>query len=194
MQEFNIRHVLKLARMQAGITQEDMADRMHIGIRKLRDIENLPGDVGIGFARRWLEFCGKNPLQSFRAVLHPELYTDGVGGSLSDIRAALRAYIDKEAGEMELRQLWFAIHGDHGSSFPAFLQKGIADLHCPLADRLTSVVLIRSSYQRAEHLGQLVCPDQALPAMSLLDDAIDSSREAIYLGQSGYSGRKGAGE
>ena len=64
----------KTSRISAGLTQEQAAELLHIGVRQLSDYENghvqVPGDVLTAMVREYN--CAKLPAQHIRAIL-PEL-------------------------------------------------------------------------------------------------------------------------
>ncbi len=158
---------LRAARRNAGLTQDALADRLHVSARLIRQIEHgEKDDLGIKLSCSWLEACDVSPLPTFREYLCPEVY-EGVSAAsaVDDIRAALCEYFTNEAGEWELRELYYAINGGHGSAWPSVLNMLTMALHCPLPDRRGIEELIREDYQRAQRMGKVVCPRQALPQL-----------------------------
>ena len=82
--------------------------------------------------------------------------------------------------------LLYIYHGEHGSSPNAVLQLMLAHLHTPIKSRVTQAVLIKNVYEMEKELDNLICPDKALPDMSILNKAIQRARLSAIQHDYGY--------
>ncbi|MDD4075009.1 MAG: hypothetical protein PHC80_02850 [Eubacteriales bacterium] len=84
------------------------------------------------------------------------------------------------------RALVYLFYGEHGSSPNAILQLILAYLHTPIKERVTQAVLIKNVYEMEKALGNLICSDDILPNMEVLNNALASAKASAVQHEYGY--------
>lgn len=189
MNEFGYRvaEALRLARSHAGLSQRKLAERMHISREVAAKWEQCYSEPSLADVMRWLTCCGVSAERFMDACIHPGLLAHLEDDeSDADKRQLLHEAID-EATSYEVDALLYIRYGDHGSDHVGVLTEILANLHCPLDNRVSHCGTIISDYEVAHARGTDPDPAGLQPKMSILKQAHSSGKAAAIADQQAYS-------
>lgn len=175
------------ARTDAGVSQRYIAQALGISERTVKNWEvgsSLPNILQLV---AWFKACGLNPVRYVLDWLNPTDF-DGLcaDDSADDIKNTLLEYISSVATENEIRKLAFCIFGNHGSSWISQLEMLCAHDHTTMRSRVTVARAVLENYEMEDALGDLVATDHITPNLDHLRAAVESGKDAVQEGKSGY--------
>lgn len=173
--------VLRQMRIDAGLSQMEIANRMDIAEHTVHKWENGKSCPDVIEAWAWYRACGLNQMPYVMAWKHPERYSEDDRELATALFEAITA-LDKD----DKARLLYVITGNHGSFFPGVLQLVFAHLHLPLRARIGHAVLVATNYNTAHRRGTLVHTDRPMPNMELLDRCINAGQSAVFVDKESY--------
>lgn len=165
--------MLAQARCDAKKTQEWLALELGVSRRTVQNWESGQSCPTLFDALEWFRELGLNPFPYFLSFLHP--LNKATDTSLDLAFAELAKSLSPQYKEA----LIYLFAGDHGSSPYSVLQLVLAHMHTPLAGRISNAILISSQYDLSDHLSALICPDNILPDMENLREAIRTAERSV---------------
>lgn len=173
-----VAEALRLARNEAGLSQEEMAYQLGVARRTIQNWELGKSEPSIGQAIRWFQILSKSPIPFLLQIAIPTFENISSEDSDSKLREAMRLLIEELPPEA-IRQLMYLFYGDHGSSPRAVLQLITAHLQTPMKDRVIQAKVITHNYEIARKKGALAREDHIQPDLEFLKSAIESGEEAV---------------
>lgn len=181
---------LAKARVQAGLSQREMAVTIDKNERTVQNWEKGQSSPDSDEIMDWCTACGVSPIAVFMEMLHPDLYAVSDQQKQDDeIDRDLRSIV-QALPPLTKRLLLFVLKGKHGSSPPAVISEIAANLHCPLNNRVSVCGAIIDQYTYAQIAGLDPCPDAPQPPIDDLKINYKAGRAAAENGSFGYIGKK----
>ena len=168
-------------------SQEYMAMELGVSKRTVQNWEKGISSPTFFQSLEWFRILHTNPLPYFLALVYPDKLK-GLKGTDSDEK--INEAFDVLAKTLSIgakRALLYLYYGEHGSSPNAILQMMLAHLHTPLQSRITQATVTAHMYEMEKELGNLICPDNIMPNMDTLNDAIFKARLAALHHEYGYN-------
>lgn len=176
------------ARAHAGISQDKLASRMGLSRPTIAAWERGAKMPPSPMILKWFMCCGVSATRYVDACIHPGLLEhleDDLGDA--EKRKILHEALD-EASMYEIDALIYLRYGDHGSDHLAVLTEMLANLHCPLAARVSHCGAIIDDYEMAQAKGTDSDPNATpQPIMALLRQAYNCGKVAAMADQAAYS-------
>ena len=189
MDEFvkRIAQVLERAREESGLSQAELARRMHVSRTTVIKWEQGLNAISCPMVLNWFVCCGVAVERYIDACIHPGLL-DHLEDDLTaaEKREILHEAID-ECSAYEVDALLYLRYGDHGSDHIGVLTEVLANLHTPLRDRVAIVDAIIGHYEMAQATGTDADPNGLQPNMELLRQARDCGKAAAKQQKDVYS-------
>lgn len=180
--------LLLKAREKAGVSQEEMAEAMHMSRTTVHRLETGDKVPTMEQFLDWYRTLGMNWYRDVLRLAHPEIYDD-FDGSAEDVeqkRNGLFKYLaDCPPGEVE--KLAYLIFGEHGSDWPSMLDEYTANAHCSMRSRAAVCRLVIENYELEAATGDLVDPEKAKPNICNLRSAHCAGQKAAQLKRNEYS-------
>lgn len=173
-----IAEALRIARNDAGISQEAMAFELGITRRTVLNWERGISEPTVGQTISWFKLTGKNPIPYLLQITYPDMDKISPRDDDARILAALMQLINDLPAE-GVRQLMYLFFGNHGSSPRAVLQMITAHLQTPMKDRIAHGQLIATNYEIAKRTGSLARPNHIQPDLDTLNAAIADAKSAV---------------
>ena len=180
-------HIWSTSRADAGKTQAEMAEGLGISRKTVQNWENGVTAPDLFTGCEWFRFLGLNPLPYYLAYLFPAFF-DGIAPEDSDdaISQALMELVQNMTAK-EKRQLLYLMAGRHGSPWYSLLQMFTAHSHTSMRARVNVARAVLDNYEMEAKTGDLVCPENIGPDLTLLRDSIEQGKKAAMDKTSGYT-------
>lgn len=175
------------SRADAGKTQAEIAGALGISVKTVQNWENGVTSPDLFTGCEWFRTLGLNPLPYYLAYLFPE-YFDGIAPEDPDdtIGKALMNFVaNMTPGEK--RELLYVTAGRHGSPWYSLLQMFTAHCHLSMKSRVNIARAVLESYEMELETGELVCPDNIAPDLTILRDSIEQGKKAAMHRAGGYT-------
>ncbi len=170
----------------AGHTQQYMARKLSKSVGTIQNWENEIGAPSLPLILKWFELCGVDPEKYLMFIYDPGKYhLLYEAKSDEDIDAALRMYLDAEIPKHK-KMLHYIIFGDHISHWIPKLHLFTAHSHIPLLDRVAAASIVMESYRMRRARDELTGSDDSLPDENIVQKAVDSGRESVYVKKENY--------
>lgn len=179
------------SRMDAKKSQEYMALNLGVSKRTIQNWEHGASSPDLFQSTEWFRVLGQNPIHYYLAYLYPHLFDNlsTVDEDEKKIEEALM-HIVQNTTSLEKRQLLYLMSGNHGSSWYFLLQMFTAHCHTTMRSRVSAARMIAENYEMEEAAGHLVCKDEVLPDIDVLNYAIQQGKQAAQDGKYGYTAQK----
>ena len=177
-------------RFKEGKSQEYMAMELGVSKKTIQNWEKGISSPTFFQSLEWFRILNTNPFPYYLALTYPDKLK-GLKGSDSDgkINEAFDALVETLPSSAK-RAILYLFYGEHGSSPNAIIQMMLAHLHTPLRSRVTQAILIAHMYEMEKELGNLICKDNIMPDIDVLNDAIDKARISAIHHDYGYNNIK----
>lgn len=177
--------VLRAMRIDAGLSQIDMADAMGIAAKTVSYWETGKACPDATQAWDWYNACKLNPTSYIMKWRYPNRFEETDEATIQRLGSAIHLMRPDDR-----KRLLYAIIGDHGSFWPAVLQLIMAHLHLPMRDRIESAILVEQKYllldsNKPESL--LVHKDKPLPDMDMFGRGIAAGKDAYTENRDSYT-------
>lgn len=189
MDEFTQRmaKALETARTHAGLSQEKMAKCMGVSRPTIAAWEKGTTPPSLPTALMWFTCCGVSAVRYIDACIHPGLLEYLEDDPIdAEKRQILHEALD-EASMYEINALLYLRYGDHGSDHIGVLSEVLANLHCPLDDRVSHCGTIINDHEMARVRGLDPDPNGFQPEMDILHQAHQCGKDAAMADQAAYS-------
>ena len=182
-QKENYSTILVRSRMDAGVTQREMAKAMG---KTERTIQNWESNCSPTFLelRQWFYVLDISPWPYIRPFLYPS--EDACCSCPNTLeKRSLIQYI-QTCPEDELKRFAYLIGGSHGSEWYAVLEMLFVHVCEPLPQRIISARSILLGYTLDSKSGKIRDPLRVQPDLANLNACIDRGIEAAMNHKSGY--------
>lgn len=169
-------------RAHAGKSLADLERSMGYARQTLARKEASGSDMSLNDVRHWAEACGLDPATCLVQLDAPE--------QEDETRRWLANYILRSAPSEFVIAQAHLLRGGHGSDPVAYAQKMLADLQCPIEDRIASANLTMAAYKLAAARGCLSDPEGPQPDLELLARATTAGFSAAVKGDRKYTIRE----
>lgn len=181
---------LAKARVDAGLSQHDMARCIGKGRTTIQSWENGESSPTADKIMDWFEACGRSPLAAMQEMLHPAMYHGEISGKTDEqLDAELSAYLETAPRRVK-EMLLFLLLGDHGSYPPAVIAEMCANLHTPLQNRVSVCGQIIDNYNMAQASRTDPAPNAVQPPIEDLEQTYLSGRKAALKGSQAYIAKR----
>ena len=182
---------LAKARVDAGLSQREIARRIEKGERTVQSWEKGVSSPDADEIMDWFTACGASPLASMQEMLHPELYRQTASDMTDEeLNDALWAYF-AQAPRIVKEMVLFIAMGRHGSYPPAVFAEVCANLHTPLHSKVNICGQVLDSYNWAMATGADPVPHEVQPPLDLLRTAYEAGKTASQNGEQAYTAKRG---
>lgn len=193
MSESRLEKVKKLADMhyrareKAGRSQEYMA--LELGVSK-KTVQNWEKGISIPDlfqSTEWFRILNTNPLPYYLEFISP--YKSNVVTTETDednVNETFLALCDEIPTDAK-RAILHLFYGHHGSDPFAVLQFLLSYLHLPLKVRIIPAAMVSQLYETEKELDGIICKDDVLPNLNVLNDSIRRARVAVMHKEYGYT-------
>lgn len=189
MDDYKLRvaKALEKARSKSGLSQQKLADKLGVGRTAIYRWEQgiiTPDGPTI---MKWFVCCGVSAVRYIDACIHPGLLEYLEDDPIdAEKRQILHEALD-EASMYEINALLYLRYGDHGSDHIGVLSEVLANLHCPLDDRVSHCGTIINDSEMARVRGLDPDPNGFQPEMAILHQAHQCGKAAAMADQAAYS-------
>ena len=184
-----IGQMLAQARCDAALSQREIAIRIGKSIRTIKSWEVGESSPHSDEIFDWFAACGASPVSGFQKLVHPDLYVAQSIQSEISVEHALNRFIHELPPQTKVLLL-FVLRGEHGSFPPAVISEIVANLHCPLNNRVSVCGAIINNYTFARAQNIDPCPNAPQPPIEDLKVNYIAGMEAAQNGANGYMGRR----
>lgn len=182
---------LAKARVDAGLSQREIARRIEKGERTVQSWEKGVSSPDADEIMDWFTACGASPLASMQEMLHPELYRQTASDMTDEeLNDALWTYF-AQAPRIVKEMVLFIAMGRHGSYPPAVFAEVCANLHTPLHSKVNICGQVLDSYNWAMATGADPVPHEVQPPLDLLRTAYEAGKTASQNGEQAYTAKRG---
>lgn len=173
----------KTARLSMNKSQEYMALSLGVTKKTVSNWEKGLSSPTYFQSLEWFRCLNINPFPYYLKFTFPEpkSYTKKI-----DVDSVLNKLIDVLPDYSKMA-LIYLLTGEHGSSPNAIIQLLLAYLHCPIKTRLTQATLIAHNFEIEKELGCIICKDDIMPDMEILNAAISKAWDSVLKHEYGYS-------
>lgn len=185
MEKNKIQFILGKSRTKVGRSQEYMANELGVARKTIQNWENGMSCPTVEQAMTWFEILNLNPLPYFIEYIHPSLEDIKPTDDDERIIEALHVVLN-DLPISSIRQLFFLLYGNHGSSPTAILNMLTAHLQSPMKDRLINASIIEKNYEIAMLQHKTSCPTHVQPDLELLKQGIHEGNKAVLNGSESY--------
>lgn len=196
MMEDRIDRIQRFARMwwqsraEGKKSQEYMALALGVSKKTIQNWEKGMSAPDLFQGAEWFRILGLNPLRYFSEFLYPDMTGDSDSEKDATLAAeALHSIIDGLSGE-EQRDLLYMLTGSHGSTRRGVLEMMTAYCHISLAARVGVARQVMEQYEMASANDALVCPEEKQPVLSVLEESINTAKQAVCEGKTHYNLQK----
>lgn len=170
------------ARVKAGKSQEFMAMELGVSKKTVQNWEKGISQPDFFQSLEWFRVLGTNPfpiyLEFYYRRPNDKPSEEDVEKEWQQLTGILPNYIK--------RAVLFILFGRHGSSPFSLVQLALAHVHSPLKSRVVNATIIRHNYEMAEAQNELICKDNIMPDLDMLDGAIVQGKESAINNDFGY--------
>ncbi len=182
---------LAKARVQAGLSQREMACMIEKNERTVQNWEKGQSSPDSDEIMDWFTACGASPLSAMQEMLHPELYRKQTTDMTDEeIDAAIENFLDASPRIVK-EMILFIVLGRHGSYPPAVIAEICANLHTPLQNKVSVCGQVLDNYNCAVATHTDPVPDEVHPPVELLTTAYKAGKEASRRGETSYTAKRG---
>ena len=129
---------LAKARVEAGLSQREMAHLIGMTERTVQNWEKGQSSPDSDEIMDWFTACGNSPLAAMQEMLHPELYRkQATNMTNEELDAAIAGFLDTSPRIVK-EMILFIVLGKHGSYPPAAIAEICANLHTPRKQETTN--------------------------------------------------------
>lgn len=177
-------------RAKEGKSQEFMAMELGVSKKTIQNWEKGISSPTFFQSLEWFRILNTNPFPYYLELTYPD-QLKGLKGTDDDkkIIEAFGALSDSLPISAK-RALLYIFYGEHGSSPNAIIQLILAHLHLPLKDRVSPATIVVDMFEMEKELGNLICKDNIMPDMDVLNDAIHKARISVIHNDAGYNNIK----
>lgn len=173
------------SRNEAGISQEKLAMELGVAKRTIQNWEKGVTSPTVDQAIRYFKILNIQPLPYILEYLYPTLENIKATDEDEKIREAMIELM-KALPAVEVRELFYLLYGNHGSSPTGILQMVTAHLQSPMRDRLSHGSMILQDYEIAKVKGELTNEKHIQPDTILLRNAIEKGQDAVTKNKNAY--------
>ena len=171
-------------REKAGRSQEFMAFELGVSKKTVQNWEKGVSFPDLMQSREWYRTLGLNPFPYYMEWLSP--YAVSELDSDEKVDEEFKYICDSLPTDAK-RAILHMFQGEHGSEPFAVMQLLLAYLHLPLRFRVTAAAMISDFYELSKELDEIICTEDILPNIKVLDDSIRRARIAVMHKEYGYS-------
>lgn len=168
-------------------SQEYMALSIGVSKKTIQNWEKGISSPDLFQSTEWFKALGLNPITYYLEFLFPDISKQLKDSKGSKELDDLLCDFIKAMDDNEKSSLIYILMGGHGGSYRGIVELMCAYSHLPLNERCVIANVIKESYNMHKDTNTLICKDDKLPFMDLLDKAIDSSKKSIIEGKNGYT-------
>lgn len=180
-----INEMLQKSRYDAGLSQQQVADKMNINKTTIKNWEAGYSSPSLDKTLEWFEVLGIPMYPYLISMLYPTEMQAAINQDESKARETLHKYID-ELDDFHVNELLYLLYGSHGSSPTGTLDSVTAYLHLPLALRVCITENILCNYEMAAATEQLVSPNDIIPKLETLKRCVTTAKKAVEEGKNSY--------
>lgn len=185
---------LAKARVEAGLSQREMAHLIGMNERTVQNWEKGQSSPDGDEIMDWFTACGSSPLAAMQEMLHPELYRkQATDMTDEELDAAIAGFLDNSPRIVK-EMILFIVLGKHGSYPPAVIAEICANLHTPLQNKVSVCGQVLDNYNCAVATNTDPVPDDVRPPLDLLETAYKAGKEAARRGETSYTTKRGRQE
>lgn len=185
---------LAKARVEAGLSQREMAHLIGMNERTVQNWEKGQSSPDGDEIMDWFTACGASPLSAMQEMLHPELYRkQATDMTDEELDAAIASFLDNSPRIVK-EMILFIVLGKHGSYPPAVIAEICANLHTPLQNKVSVCGQVLDNYNCAVATHTDPVPDEVHPPVELLTTAYKAGKEAARHGETSYTTKRGRQE
>lgn len=182
---------LAKARVEAGLSQREMAHLIEKNERTVQNWEKGQSSPDCDEIMDWFNACGTSPLATMQEMLHPELYRkQGTDMTDEELDAAIWDFL-AHSPRIVKEMLLFIVLGKHGSYPPAVIAEICANLHTPLQNKVSVCGQVLDNYNCAVATHTDPVPGEVHPPVELLDIAYKAGKDASRRGEVSYTAKEG---
>lgn len=186
MQSNYLAYALKDSRKKAGKSQEFMAAEMDLSRRTIQNWEGGISAPTISQCLEWYEILDLSPLPYLFSYVHPIIETLKPKDDSDEIKAGLYELIET-LPEEGLRQLFYILKGDHGSSPRGILNMVTAYLQTDMFSRVSICNLILTNYLLSAKKKTLTGSEDIQPNTDFIKFCIGKAEGAVEKNNDSYS-------
>lgn len=177
MKKENIAKILHDARLQAGFTQEELADKLNVSRKTIQNWESGIGSPSLLLALNMFSVLGLQPLPHFMNMING-------GNPKKSVEVELMSVV-KELPADTQEKLLFCIGAEHGSSAVGIVEMLTAYLCLPLEYRLNFCAMILHQYELLKQTRRT--SENMIPNTDYLRTSIYSATAAVIEGRKEYN-------
>lgn len=180
--------LMKQIRIANNKTKSEMASIMGISEATYYKFESGASSPTVP---QFVQLCHELQIDTLRLLLdylYPDIYSDVSSSSdYTDLKRAVLFFLDKNAPERFVRELFYFIAGNHGSNIYPQMQEFTMINHMPLEYRLIIARQVFMLYELAKDKGELIATGQVMPDEAAFIEGIRKGRESVKSGKNSYS-------
>ena len=173
------------AREKAGRSQEYMALELGVSKKTVQNWERGMSFPDLMQSREWFRVLNINPLPYYLEFISP-YKSKNLTSDTNDVDETFKALCDEIPTEAK-QAILHLFYGQHGSDPFTVLQLLLAYIHLPLRVRMIPATLITQLYETEKELESIICPNDTLPDLDMLNASILKARVAVMHKEYGYT-------
>lgn len=181
-------NAFKQLRINQGFSINKISNLVYVDAKTWAKYEAGTSSPSIPEFCRIFSILGKDALKVVLDIIYPETYgTISPNSDTAVLRQAASHYFLNVASEQMVRQWNYLLFGNHGSNIEPQMQEFCMLDHLPLDYRLAVAQMIYSLFNIAASKGELLCPNNVMPDLGILSDAISISQKSVSEGKDSYT-------
>lgn len=168
-------------------SQEYMALSIGVSKKTIQNWEKGISSPNLFQSTEWFKALGLNPVSYYLEFLYPDMAKQKKDPKTSKGLDDLLCNFIKAMDDNQKENLIYILLGGHGGSYRGVLELMCAYCHLPLNERLTVACVIKELFDMHSQTDTLLCKDEKLPLLDMLEKAIESAKESVVDKKDGYT-------
>lgn len=179
--------MLQQSRYDANISQEELASRLNRSRGTIQNWEKGTTIPDLFDIAEWFTALELSPIPYYLEYIYPNDFRNIKHSDPDEkIEAAFNKLLTNVTIEQK-RALLYIAYASHGSDPNSVLQMVLADMHLPMAVRVSVAQMIVDNYEMCEGLGTLSDTEHILPDIENLKNAVKSGKDAAIRNKKSYT-------
>jgi len=186
--ESGIAEIFRNMRKKRSLSKLKMADLLYLDDKTWARYEDGKTCPSVSEYMWICEQLGENSLRPILNLVYPDTYKHiTTDSSIEELRKAAAHYFLHVASDKTVREWDFLTFGHHGSNIEPQMQEFCAIAHLPMEYRVLIARLVKSCWDIAVARNELVCPENIMPDIDILNDGIKQGHNAAIARINSYT-------
>lgn len=179
-------NVLSRARIEAGLSQEDMSFEMNVSRATISNWEKGGGKCSLLQVMQWFSIVGKNPASAFFEIADPVDFERIYKEEDDEVITEKLFSMISSLSTRQKKNIIYLLSGSFQGDPFAMIQLFLAHAHLPMNYRFSIANNISETYKMCDKAGTLKDTGTVMPNIEELDNAIQLGRQAAIENKDSY--------